>query len=180
VRDDGSLVVDGRALAADLTLVPGEHLRLAEAAHGLGELVGELLGLLVRERLDEPGRPGVRQQRLVRVQQPLPVQQVLVVLVVERRGRLAVQLHVWLRCVASAAGGAALALQEVAVLPVQRACLPALAQPRPHASARRAPDRVSSCIYSACMSSLLALTRVSPHALLALTTHRRARPGLGC
>lgn len=128
-------VVDGGALVADLALVPSKHVDLAELAHGVRELALEHLGL-PGHLLDEPRRPGVLEHPLVRLQEPHPALQVLVVPVVERRRRLAVQLHA-LRIVSAVA----LAEQEVAVLPVQRLRL-AGQHPPLHRPAARLPDRV--------------------------------------
>uniref|UniRef100_J3L853 Uncharacterized protein n=1 Tax=Oryza brachyantha TaxID=4533 RepID=J3L853_ORYBR len=78
---DGAGVAGG-AVPADLTLRAGEHADLPHLHHGDGELVEERL--LVGGELGDDGLgAGVGEEVLVRREQPLPVHQVDVVLVVE-------------------------------------------------------------------------------------------------
>ena len=84
--------VDGEALLPDLSLVAGEHLDLAHLNHGLGEL--DLPCLLdCGVEVDHSGRPGIVEQCVVRDEQDLVRQHVLVVLVVEGRRRDWVKRH---------------------------------------------------------------------------------------
>ncbi|KAB8105503.1 hypothetical protein EE612_039402, partial [Oryza sativa] len=126
---------------ADLAFVAGEHLRGAEAAHGVGELVPDQLRARAGELPDELPRPRVRQQLLVRLQEAHGAQQVLVVAVVELRRRVGVEVDV-----PAVAGGGALAAEEVAVPRAHAGVGPPRAgvvpQPRLHGGARGAADGV--------------------------------------
>jgi hypothetical protein len=84
--------VDDEALLSDLSLVAGEHLDLAHLDHGLGEL--DLPRLVDRGvEVDDPGRPGVVEQRTVGDEEDPVRQDVLEVLGVEGRRRDRVEGH---------------------------------------------------------------------------------------